>query len=38
MESIWVNRRGNRVGMYWKLNCPVLEIHHDGGEATNCRE
>ncbi|MDO8369298.1 MAG: hypothetical protein Q7S71_01040, partial [Candidatus Nitrotoga sp.] len=26
MEATSANRRGNRVGMYWKLNYPVLEI------------
>ena len=25
MEATSTNRRGNRVGMYWKFNCPVLE-------------
>ena len=33
MEVTPANRRGNRVGRYWKLNCPVLEIHNDDGEA-----
>ena len=36
MEATATNRRGNRVGMYWKLNCPVLEIHNDGGETADC--
>ena len=33
MEATSANRRGSRDGMYWKLNCPVLEIHNDGGET-----
>ena len=32
MEGMSVNRRGSRDGMYWKLNCSVLEIHSDGVE------
>jgi hypothetical protein len=31
MEATLVSRRGSRVGMYRKLNCPVLEIHNGGG-------
>ena len=31
MEATSANRRGNRVGMFWKSNCPVLEIHCGGG-------
>lgn len=38
MEAAPANRRGSRVGMYWKLNCPVLEIHNGGGEAADYRE
>ena len=38
MEATSTNRRGNRVGMYWKLNCPVLEIQNDGGETADCCE
>ena len=36
MEATSVNRRGSRVGMYWKLNCPVLETRFGGGETTDC--
>ena len=36
MEAIPVNHRGSRVGMYRKLDCPVLEIHNGGGEAADC--
>ena len=35
MEATSANRRGNRVGMYWKLNCPVLEIHNGGWETAD---
>ena len=35
MEATSASRRGNRVGMYWKFNCPVLESYNDGGEAAN---
>lgn len=33
MEAASGSRRGNRDGMCWKLNCPVLEIHNGGGGA-----
>ena len=38
MEATSVSRRGNRDGMYWKLNCPWLPIQNDGGETADCCE
>ena len=38
MEAMLANRRGSRDGMYWKLNCPVLEIRNGGGETADYRE
>jgi hypothetical protein len=33
MEATSASCRGNRGGMFWKLNYPVLEIHHGGRET-----
>jgi hypothetical protein len=36
-EIAYTDSRGSRVGMFLKIDCPVLEIHPRGGEAADRR-
>jgi hypothetical protein len=35
-EVAFVDSRGSRVGMFLKIDCPVLETRYGGGEAIDC--
>jgi hypothetical protein len=32
-EVAFIDSRGSRDGMFWKIYCPVLETRYGGGEA-----
>lgn len=35
-EVAFVDSRGSRVGMFLKIDCPVLEARYGGGKAIDC--
>ena len=35
-EVASIDFRGSRVGMFLKIDCPVLEARYGGGKAIDC--